>query len=130
MQIEDSNAALDESKKQIDSLYHLADKVATLSTGALALTITFQRDIGSVGGCGIIFLKLSWIGFIVSIIGFFFIYLGKIEGHKRLKKAIVDQQTRFVGAQLPFYFHIGRLFLVCGFLIGLILLAIYGWMAV
>jgi len=104
----------------------LADRLATLASGALALTVTFRSDLA--GQAHLLILKLSWIGFILTIIGFLLVFLGKIEMHKRTVLAMVAKPGIAVIRQ-PLWMHFGRWCLIGGFLFGMICLAVFGWLA-
>lgn len=110
--------------KWLEALYQLADRLATLSAAALALTITFRKDLAGDGLEYVWALKASWLGFILSIIGFILVYLGRISMHRR---AVIASRKPEVDIVLPpWYFRFGRIFLLAGFLSGMLLLAAIG----
>jgi hypothetical protein len=56
------------------AIYELAEKVGTLSTAALAFTITFAKNITPLGTTEVPFLiKGSWYCFLLAIIGFYLV---------------------------------------------------------
>lgn len=64
--------------------YDLADRVMTLSTGSLALSITFRRSFSSAASHNLWLLKMSWIFFVIAVL-LALILLGA--------KAIIAQKT-------------------------------------
>jgi len=48
--------------------YDLADRVMTLSTGSLALSITFRRSFSSAASHNIWLLKTSWSSFVIAVL--------------------------------------------------------------
>lgn len=122
----DGEFASEDLVKLLEALYQLADRIATLSTAALALTITFRKDLVGDGLQHTLVLKASWICFVLSVIGFVLIYVGRISFHLR---AVIGKQTptgQLFTALLPWYFPVSRILLLAGFLAGLMLLALIG----
>jgi hypothetical protein len=48
--------------------YDLADRVMTLSTGSLALSITFRRSFSSAASHNLWLLRTSWISFVLAVL--------------------------------------------------------------
>ena len=120
----------DQLVKWLDALYQLADRLATLSTAALALTVTFRKDLAGTGLEYSFVLKVSWISFVLSVLGFVIIYVGRIDIHRRAVIAAGTSTASTLVILPPWYFRIGRLLLLAGFLGGLMLLAsigLIGW---
>lgn len=117
---------LKELEKRMDAIYQLSDKLATLASGALAITVTFTQGAASTYGCAVWFLRASWFGFIATVAGFFLIHHTKIWMHKDLADKIKVQDDLFITSRPPRYFHIGRYLLIVGFWIGLLSLALFG----
>lgn len=126
------NIVSDQLVKWLDALYQLADRLATLSTAALALTVTFRKDLAgnSPEFIRVLVLKTAWVAFILSVVGFVIIYIGRIDIHKRAVKAARIESTHLLVILPPWYFRVGRILLLAGFLGGLMLLAsigLIGW---
>jgi hypothetical protein len=116
------------SANHLAAMYQLAEKIGTLATAALAFTVTFAKSITPPGTTVLPpLIKVAWLCFVAAVIGFFLVYLGSINMLKRIRPALLDESTPRVNfIKPPCYFHVG-IWLTCwGFLIGLMLLAIYG----
>jgi hypothetical protein len=113
-------------KEKMNALYHLAQHIATLSSGALAISVTFTKT--GIDKCPIAlwFLRGAWIGFILAVFGFVLIHLARIASYD----AFLDNMRAGKGVPStvvpPWYFHIGRHLLIVGFIFGLLFLAIFG----
>jgi hypothetical protein len=70
---------LKELEKRMDAMHQLADKLATLASGALAITVTFTQGTAHAHGISVWFLRASWIGFVATVFGFCLIYSSKIR---------------------------------------------------
>jgi hypothetical protein len=99
--------------------------VLNLSTGALVLSVTFLHDIVGLGGEGkspvVVhankLLAASWLGFLISVVGcLLYLYFLALwaEGKRDCSKQLVAGNILGLG----------------GFLVGLIFLAIFGWLNV
>jgi len=110
------------------AIYELAEKVGTLSTAALAFTVTFAKNIAPSGATGApLLIKISWCCFLIAIIGFYLVYLARIETRKRARKAFFEPNDRVYDSVLPpWYFKVGRWLLHIGFLGGFTLLGVFG----
>lgn len=108
-------------EERLDTLYMLAEKLTTLSVGALALTVTFLKDARSW------VLKTAWDGFILVIVAFVILYLARIELYDRLSDSAVNSKDLYIGATQPWYFKIALYALLAGFIIGVGFLAFYGF---
>jgi hypothetical protein len=119
--------ALKQKDKQVEALYLLADRLATLSAGALALTVTFRGDLAKPNP-HVWLLKASWLGFILAILGFVIISKAKIDFHCDAFEKMSTSSPNQLVMNLPWrwYFHFGRYLLFGGFFAGIILLALYG----
>jgi len=125
MDDEGFNIASEQTQKRMDALFQLADKLATMATGALALTVTFRRDMSAPTNSMWV-LKASWVAFIITVIGFLLVYWGRIALHKRLTREAIRSERPYVIASFPWYARIGQFLLIMSFLAGLGLLAFYG----
>jgi len=125
MNTTDQQIATAHLEKAADSLYQLADRLAALATGSLALTVTFRKDLAASSSQDLWMLKTSWVGFVVTVIGFVLIYHGRIAVHQRMVECAINSR-RPLTASPPCYFRIGRFLLLLGFCVGLAFLAFYG----
>lgn len=115
-------------ERHMTAIYELAEKVGTLSTAALAFTITFAKSIVPPGAAGVpLLIKVSWCCFLLAIIGFYLVYFARIEIRKRARKAFFEPNDRLSDSVLPpWYFKVGYRMMNIGFLGGISLLGIYG----
>jgi hypothetical protein len=60
---------LSEATKTVEDFLRM---IFTLSTGALALTVTFQSSLAPEGVTQVGYLKLAWLGFVVAIVTYTF----------------------------------------------------------
>jgi hypothetical protein len=113
-------------KEKMAAFYRLAEHIATLSSGALALSVTFAKGGIDKSPCSLWCLRGAWFGFILAAAGFVLIHLARIASYD----TVLDRVRKGLG--LPptvaprWYFYIGRHLLIWGFLCGLFLLALYG----
>ena len=113
-------------KEKMAAFYRLAEHIATLSSGALALSVTFAKS--GIDKCPVAFwfLRGAWFGFILAVVGFVLIHVANIASYD------VALDSVRAGRGLPrtvaprWYFHVGRYLLIWGFICGLSLLAFYG----
>jgi hypothetical protein len=113
--------------ERMTTIYHLADRIATLSTGVLAFTVAFVKNaVPPATSSEQWSLKVSWFCFLVAIIGFVLIYLGKSSLEGRVLKTLRAGGSGTRTITPPWYFHFGRWFLAIGFLAGIVCLAIHG----
>ena len=124
----DIRKAIEAVEDHMTAIYELAEKVGTLSTAALAFTVTFAKSITPPGTTGLpLIVKLSWLCFLAAIIGFHLVYLARIETRRRAREALfTDNDRPYDFVTPPWYFKIGRSLMSIGFLGGFFLLGIYG----
>lgn len=110
---------------KMKAFYDLAQHISTLSSGALAVTVTFVPVVGK-SPISLWILRSGWLCFILAVVGFVLIHMARVASYD----PVLDSVR--AGRGLPFtvspawYFHVGRHLLIFGFLLGLILLAAYG----
>lgn len=119
-------ALAQEMQNRMNTMYQLADRLATLATGALTLTVTFRKDLAATSTDALCMLRDAWLCFILTVVGFVVIHLSKMKLHQSLAVVIGTGDTSREVIPPPWYFHLGRYLLVWGFLLGLILLACFG----
>lgn len=117
---------LDAFKKRMDAFYHLADRLATLASGALALSVTFTRGTLPHSGFAVWCLRISWLGFLCTVAGFLLIHLAQIWIYQDFINKVRAEQPPPPTLTPPYYFHIGRYLLIIGFSTGLVFLALFG----
>jgi len=61
-----------------EAFYSFTDRLLTLATGALALSITFQKSFSAPKPVHLELLKWSWISFTVTIIACLLVEYGKV----------------------------------------------------
>jgi len=73
-----------------EAFYDFADRICTLSTGALALSITFRKDIVGNSPSGIWLLQFSWAALVVSLLCCTFYRFSKAKVHWELARHIAS----------------------------------------
>jgi hypothetical protein len=113
-------------KEKMDALYSLAQHIATLSSGVLAVSVTFIQV--GIGKCPVAmwFLRGAWAGFILAVVGFVLIHLARIGSYDAVLDSVRGGHGLPPTVAPPWYFHVGRHSLIWGFLSGLLLLAVFG----
>jgi magnesium-transporting ATPase (P-type) len=66
-----------------EAYFSFVDRIITLSTGALALSITFRTSFSRPQAAHIWILQLCWIAFLIAILSALAITLGRAIIHKR-----------------------------------------------
>jgi hypothetical protein len=118
---------LNACKEMMDTMYQLADRLATLASGALALSVTFTRGALPHAGCAVWFLRISWVSFLCTFAGYILIHLAKISVYQNFLDDIRSgAPTAPSNMEPPTHFHVGRYLLLLGFSSGLIFLALFG----
>ena len=120
---QDQNVLANAFKEKMNALYDLAQHIATLASGVLAVSVTFIKDKGPIS---VWFLRGAWAGLILAVIGFVLIHLARIASYDSVLDSVRSGQGCPPTVSPPWYFHIGRQLLIWGFLGGLFLLAVFG----
>jgi uncharacterized membrane protein len=125
----DIKKVIDAAEDHMTAIYQLADKIGTLSTAALAITVTFAKGLTPTGAGGLpLIIKLSWFCFLTAIIGFVLIFCAKVNIRRRARIALFEENDRaYEIIKAPCYLHVGLWLSTIGFLAGLFSLAIYGF---
>lgn len=113
----DTELALDHVGKHSEALYDFADRITTLSTGALALSITFRKDIAGASPAAIWLLQSSWAAFTIAVICCTIYRFSKAKAHAHIVQAVLKGETRGIMEVGLFYdicFLIARLTFLCG----------------
>jgi hypothetical protein len=111
------------TEKRNEAYYSFCDKIITLSTGFLALTITFKNSFVSSDPSLPFLLFLSWICFTVAILTSTYIHWGKAWIYKQRTIEILNQQPGT--GMLPHRFTITRYIMFFSFSVAIICLAIF-----
>ncbi|HEY6169406.1 MAG TPA: hypothetical protein VI454_15300 [Verrucomicrobiae bacterium] len=109
-----------------EAVYKFADRVSTLSTGALALSITFRKDIIGPAPSSIWLLHLSWVAFVIAVICCTVYGFSKAKVHWEIASSIAAGHSFGVATPGLFFsscFKLGYGF----FLIGVVALV---WFAI
>jgi hypothetical protein len=110
----------DQTKKAFDFASDASKQLITLSTGVIALTVTFNKDFigqGATGARG--WLVAAWFSFLISILfGCWFLFAVAGTFALTSRPALYDMNTRF-----PAYLQ------VVTFVLALLLTVIFGWQA-
>jgi len=75
-----------------EAFYSFTDRLLTLATGALALSITFQKSFSAPKPVHLELLKLSWISFTVTIIACLLVYYGKVTFYRNLASGMREAE--------------------------------------
>jgi hypothetical protein len=81
------------TEKKNEAYYAFCEKIITLSTGFLALTITFRNSFVSPNPSLPFLLFLSWICFAVAILTSTYIHWGKAWIYKRRAQEILERKS-------------------------------------
>jgi hypothetical protein len=76
----DDNSYIEEMNK---AFFIFVDRIMTLSTGALALSITFRTSFSQCLPKGTLILMISWSSFVVAIIAGLFLLYGRVDVYRR-----------------------------------------------
>ena len=104
-----------------------AEKIVTLSTGALTLSIAFRHEFAGPVPDRLWLLRLSWVAFVSAIIMALLVQFGRINQHAKLAKAMRENggQMGFVGAQLGCWFTASSFGMLGSFALAIISLAVF-----
>ena len=84
-------------KKHLDihaeSFYDFADRISTLSTGALALSITFRKDIVGTSPSAIWLLKFSWVALVIALLCCTGYRFSKAKVHWKIAQSMASGST-------------------------------------
>lgn len=122
---EDAKILCKAFEAKMEAFYHLGQHVATLASGALAVTVTFITVIGKTP-VSIWILRSGWLCFVFAVVGFILIHMAKVESYDIVLDSVREGRGLPITVSPKWYFHLGRWLLIGGFLLGLILLAVYG----
>lgn len=95
-----------------ETFYDFCDRICTLSTGALALSITFRKDVVGDSPAQIWLLQTSWILWVISLVGCTFYRFSKAKIHWEIAQKIGAGESVGAVSQSIYYsmcFHLGVL---------------------
>src|SRR5688572_4910525 len=67
-------------KEKMSAFYHLAEHIATLSSGSLAVTVTFVTVVGK-SPVSLWILRSGWLCFVLAVVGFVLIHMAKVASY-------------------------------------------------
>lgn len=122
----------DHINRMNEAFFLFVDRVITLSTGSLALSITFRSSFSQATPVASYLLKVSWIAFVIAVLAALILILGHAEVHKR--SAVTHRQGMDMPAPerpksvivSPAWWFVCAKWIICiSFLIGIIALAAF-----
>jgi len=111
------------TKKRNEAYYAFCDKIITLSTGFLALTITFKNSFVTADVSLSFLLYLSWASFTVAILSATCIHWGKAFIYNRRANEILTGNSG--SGKLPFLFSLFRYMMFLSFSLAIICFSIF-----
>ena len=111
--------------KQSKAFYEIVDKVVTLCSGSLALSITFRGSITGQNVSNIWLLQMTWIAFALAIITGTSYHFSKMKVHGEIAYRINKGESFGITTSGPVF---GLIFkaCVCSFILGTISLVAFG----
>lgn len=114
-----------------EAFFAFAEKLVTLSTGALALSITFRKSFSLPVPSHLGLLQFSWIAFTLVILAATLVQFGRIKLHEKLAKAAGraaaadDEVPSFVTAHPGWWFGPAKWIMLFSFPSAIIALAAF-----
>src|SRR5438477_5275945 len=109
------------------ALYSFAEKLVTLSTGALALSITLRRSYSQTKPIHPELLRWCWAAFIAVILAATLVQFWRVHFHQELAsaaaKASADQN--FIGIEPAWWFTLSKWVMLLAFPAAILLLVAY-----
>jgi hypothetical protein len=124
-QLSISETLADCAEKRWTAQKTFIDRVITVSTGALAFSVTFRSVIAGADVTHIWLLKCAWIGLAVCSICGVLVHLTPASSYKRFMSAMEKGEPTIAMAAHPFYNVLYVLILFC-FPVSLAALAAFG----
>ena len=104
----------DLADRKATATLRFVDRAVTVSSGALAFSVTFRESIVGQFPEHLWLLQAAWIGFGISTICGVITHLGEVSALKRTMRALLaDQQHRAAASAHPFYEFTYLLLLFC-----------------
>jgi hypothetical protein len=113
-----------------EAFYAFSERLVTLSTGALALSITFRKSFSQPNPVHLDLLRFSWIAFTVVILTSTLVQFGKIRMHHKLaieagRAAAEDLDAQFISAHPGWWHAPARWIMLLAFPSAIIFLAAF-----
>jgi hypothetical protein len=119
---------VDQLNLRNEAFFSFVDRLLTLATGALALSITFRKSFSAPTPVHIELLKYSWIGFTIAIIACLVVQYGRITFHRNMAMAMYEAEKSgeeiVVGRPARWFQPAARL-MVISFFVGVSCLAVF-----
>jgi len=118
-----------EIERSNEAFYAFTDKIVTLSTGALTLSIVFRNSlIGNQPPTHLWLLQLAWIGFMLAVLTGTLWHLSKYRVHREMAEKL---RTNRSGGNWEFvrpkwYYSLARKVMMWAFPIAIVALALFG----
>lgn len=108
-----------------EAYYSFAERLITLSTGALALSIAFRQSFSQPIPVQVGLLKTSWIAFTVTIISALLVQFGRVTLHSRLARGIREagEFPALVAAHPGWWFRAAGFIMLISFSVAIVCLA-------
>ena len=103
----------DLSEKKLEAHKTFIDRVITVSTGALALSVTFRSAIAGAGVRHVWLLQSAWLGLVVCSVGGVVMHLTTASTCKRLVAAMQKDEHAVAAGPHPFYQILWIIILFC-----------------
>ncbi len=125
-----ADAINQQSEKANEAYYGFAERIITLSTGALALSIAFRSSFSQPIPRAIWTLKLSWLAFLIAITSALITLAGRIQVHKRMLLAIfrTTEIENIIQTYPAWHYRFASVLMSVSFAIAMIFLAIFAWL--
>jgi hypothetical protein len=112
------------------AFYAFTERLVTLSTGALALSITFRKSFSQPVPVHLELLRFSWIAFVVVILTSTLVQFGRITIHQRLARAAgqaatADNDTYVIAAGPGWWHGPAKWIMLLSFPAGIVTLAAF-----
>jgi hypothetical protein len=118
-----------EIERSNEAFYAFTDKIVTLSTGALTLSIIFRNSLtGNQPPTHLWLLQVSWIGFMLAVLTGTLWYLSKYRVHRDMAEKLRTNRSgstwEFVGPK--WYYRLARKVMMWSFPIAIVALTLFG----
>ena len=118
-----------EIERSNEAFYAFTDKIVTLSTGALTLSIIFRNSLtGNQPPTHLWLLQVSWIGFMSAVLTGALWYLSKYRVHRDMAEKLRTNHSgstwEFVGPK--WYYRLARKVMMWSFPIAIVALTLFG----
>jgi hypothetical protein len=113
--------------KRNEGLYEFSDRVVTLSTAALALSVTFRNSIIVQQTSGVWLLKTAWIAFALAALTGIIWRLSKVVVHDAIAGAFDSGASR-VRVSPGCFYHLCLAGCLFGFVVGIVAFTVFGFL--